>query len=147
MSTFFFCLAMSDICNIFKSQCQHKITLLLHNILHEDFFICYELQFCCMKYLLNILYFQFLFASAPARTRLGDRNIAIHFKTDGTKKVISKHKFLLDLFWGEGGDARGFLHHIFFKDNILEKSLLVPVLPFSQSLSYANEEENSVMSQ
>lgn len=52
---FFLSLAMSDICNIFKPQCQHKITL-LHNILHDDFFfICSKLQFCCMKCLLSIL--------------------------------------------------------------------------------------------
>lgn len=34
---FFSSLALSDICNIFKPQCQHKITL-LHNILHDNFF-------------------------------------------------------------------------------------------------------------
>lgn len=113
MSTFFFCLALSDICNIFKSQCQHKITL-LHNILHDDFFLCYELQFCCMKCLLSILYFQFPFVSAPASTRLGDRSIAVCFQILQTadmtppKKIISKHKFLLDLCWGDGRGATGF---------------------------------------
>lgn len=39
-----------------------------------------------------------LFFSAPASMRLGDRNVAIHFKTaEVTKKIKSKHKFLLDL--------------------------------------------------
>lgn len=140
MSTFFFCLALSDICNIFKSQCQHKITSVLHNILHDGFF--FPLLWASIplyETFPEYTVFSVLSTSAPATEKLGrvgmSQGVSWQQKWPRTR-LTSKHK-LLGL-WGCGRFSRS----VFFKDNIWQHPCLEEFLPCSYQISCSHEQKN-----
>lgn len=135
---------MSDICNIFKSQCQHKITLLLHNILHDGFSMLWAstlLNEMFPNYTVFSVLFHQCSSSCEIRVGVGVAQYISRHQRDKGARSISEHKLLLGL-WGRG--CWRLLHSIFFKDNILQNLWLVECLPVSKPAVQTNRKAVAV---